>query len=157
MAPPLLFDVSTVDFDRVLFDAPAIEAVNPHRGAMRMIDAVVHDEPEHIRIVAYKDVRDDEFWVPGHIPGRPVFPGVLMIEAAAQCASFVSMRRFPDMDFMGFVGVEGVKFRGQVRPGDRFVILCQGTELRPRRCVCQTQGLVNGNLVYEGRITGMPI
>lgn len=157
MAPPLLFDISGIDLDRVVYDAAAIEAVNPHRGCMRLIDAVVYDEGDPTSIVAYKDVREDEFWVSGHIPGRPVFPGVLMIEAAAQCASFVSLRKLKGQQFMGFVGVDGVKFRGQVAPGDRLYVLCKETELRPRRCVCQTQGLVNGNLVFEAKITGMPI
>jgi 3-hydroxyacyl-[acyl-carrier-protein] dehydratase len=135
----------------------AIEAVNPHRGCMRLLDAIVHEQGDPTQIIAYKDVRDDEFWVPGHIPGRPVFPGVLMIEAAAQLSSFVCLRKLKGESFMGFVGVDGVKFRGQVKPGDRFVLLCQELELRPRRSVSAVQGLVNGTLVFEGKITGMPI
>lgn len=157
MAPPLLFDISGIDLNQVLHDASAIEAVNPHRGCMRLIDAIVYDQGDPSSIVAYKDIRDDEFWVPGHIPGRPVFPGVLMIEAAAQCASFVSLRKLQGQKFLGFVGVDGVKFRSQVSPGDRLYVLCKETELRSRRCVCLTQGLVNGNLVFEAKITGMPI
>jgi len=156
MAPQLLFDISQVDFDRPVYDTAEIERINPHRGAMRMIDAVVCESPDRIDYVAYHDVRGDEFWVPGHIPGRPIFPGVLMIEAAAQISSFISLTKRKD-SFMGFAGVNDVKFRGQVVPGDRFVILCRETEMRPRRSVCLTQGLVNGTLVYEGTITGMPM
>jgi len=58
---------------------------------------------------------------------------------------------------MGFAGVDGVKFRGQVRPGDRFIVLCRELELRRRRCVCRTQGWVRDQLVFEGQITGMPM
>jgi 3-hydroxyacyl-[acyl-carrier-protein] dehydratase len=157
MAPQLLFDIADIDLDHVLYDAAAIESVNPHRGAMRMIDAIVMERGDPTQIIAYKDVRDDEFWVPGHIPGRPVFPGVLMIEASAQLSSFVCLRKLKAERFMGFVGVDAVKFRGQVKPGDRLVILCQEIELRPRRSVSLVQGLVRGSLVFEGKITGMPI
>ena len=58
-------------------------------------------------------------------------------------------------DFLGFGGVDGVKFRGVVEPGDRLVILGKMIEVRPRRCLGATQGLVNGQMVYEGMITGM--
>jgi 3-hydroxyacyl-[acyl-carrier-protein] dehydratase len=155
MAPPLLFDISTLDFAHPMFDTQGVEQVNPHRGHMRLIDAVVYHH--ELETVAYKDVRHDEFWVQGHIPGRPVFPGVLMIEAAAQVASFISLLKLGGQSFMGFAGVDDVKFRGQVVPGDRLIILCKELEFRPRRCICATQGLVNGNLVFEATITGMPM
>lgn len=157
MAPTLLFDIEHVDLDRPRFDVAAIEQVNPHRGEMRLLDAVAWVSEDHAQLVAYRDVGEQEFWVPGHIPGQPVFPGVLMIEAAAQLASFSCLRRMPDQQFMGFVGVDRVRFRGQVLPGDRFVMLCQQLEFRRRRCVCTTQGLVDGELVFEGTITGMPM
>ncbi|MFA9477485.1 3-hydroxyacyl-ACP dehydratase FabZ family protein [Phycisphaerales bacterium AB-hyl4] len=157
MAPTLLFDISHVDMDKTRFDAKHIESVNPHRGAMRLLDGIIWQSEDYKHTVAYKDVRDDEFWVPGHIPGSPVFPGVLMIETAAQLASFVCLIRLPDEAFMGFAGVDKVKFRGQVVPGDRLVLLCEETEFRRRRCVCNTQGFVNGNLVFEAVITGMPM
>ncbi|MFP4143878.1 MAG: 3-hydroxyacyl-ACP dehydratase FabZ family protein [Phycisphaeraceae bacterium] len=157
MAPSLLLDYTAFDFSRPQHGVEDIEAVNPHRGAMRLLDAIVYASDDLTRAVAYKDVRDDEFWVPGHIPGQPLFPGVLMIEAAAQLASFVCLPRLPDQGFMGFAGVDGVKFRGQVLPGDRLTILLQEKEFRRRRCVCQTQGVVDGNLVFEATITGMPM
>ncbi len=107
--------------------------------------------------MAYKDIREDEFWVAGHIPGQPIFPGVLMIEAGAQLASFSCLQRMPGQAFMGFAGVECVKFRGQVFPGDRLYILLKEREFRRRRCVCDIQGLCRGTQVFEGVITGMPM
>lgn len=157
MAPSLLIDISQVDLSQVAFDAAEIEKVNPHRGAMRLLDGIIYHDPDGTRDVAYKDVRDDEFWVAGHIPGRPIFPGVLMVEAAAQLASFMCLRRMSGEHFMGFAGVDEVKFRGQVKPGDRLILLSVQTELRRRRSICKTQALVNGTLVYEGTITGMPM
>lgn len=157
MAPSLLFDISAIDLDTIRHDTAAVESVNPHRGAMRLIDGIIWQSEDKRDTLAYKDIRHDEFWVPGHIPGSPVFPGVLMIEAAAQVASWVCLCRLTDEAFMGFAGVDKVKFRGQVVPGDRLLILCQEVELRRRRCICNTQGIVNGNLVFEAQITGMPM
>lgn len=158
MAPKLLFDLSEIDLDQVIYGPEFIEAHNPHRGCMRLLDGIIWEQREPVsRALGYKDIRDDEFWVPGHIPGRPIFPGVLMIEAAAQFASYLTMRLFDKVDFIGFSGVNDVKFRGQVVPGDRFYLLIEGVNMKPRRSICKAQGVVNGNLVFEGTITGMPI
>ena len=158
MPPPLLFDISGLPLAETHVDAAGIEAINPHRGAMRMLDGILWlDLEDPPRAVACKDVRDDEFWVLGHIPGRPLLPGVLMLEAAAQLASFMMLSKFPRLKFLGFTGVDQAKFRGQVVPGDRLLLLGQGLEFKPRRCICATQGLVGHNQVFEAKITGMPI
>jgi len=159
MAPQLLFDLSAHDLDAVLHGPEHIESFNPHRGCMRLLDAIVWEDfsTPNPKAIGYKDVRDDEFWVPGHIPGRPIFPGVLMIEAAAQFASYLTMNSLEKVDFIGFAGVDNVKFRGQVVPGDRLYILIDGFNMKPRRSICKAQGVVNGNLVFEAIITGMPM
>ncbi len=157
MAPPLLFDITGIDLEATTYGVDVIEEVNPHRGVMRMLDRIVFESDDRIDYIACKDIGHDEFWVPGHIPGRPIFPGVLMIEAAAQLASFICLRKMKDTHFMGFAGVDGVKFRGQVEPGDRFVLLVHEDEIRPRRSTSRAQGLVNGNLVFEATIKGMPM
>ena len=157
MAPPLLFDISKIDLDHLAYDVDGIERANPHRGAMRMLDGVIWENEDASEALAFHDVREDEFWVPGHIPGRPLFPGVLMIETAAQLASFLFLLRLGRDVFMGFAGLDEVKFRGQVTPGQRLLMLCQEADLRKRRSICRTQGIVDGKLVYEGVVTGMPI
>lgn len=159
MPPKPLLDLSSIDLTHVQFDACAIEAVNPHRGHMRMLDGVVYEAPDRKSAVAYKDVRDDEFWVAGHIPGRPLFPGVLMIEAAAQLASFVTLRQetHGGQPFMGFVAADAAKFRAQVVPGDRLLIVAREVEARRRRTVCAAQGWVGDTLAFEVTVTGMVI
>jgi 3-hydroxyacyl-[acyl-carrier-protein] dehydratase len=157
MPPPLLFDLSAIDLSRTQIDVAEIERVNPQRGAMRMIDGIIWASPDHSQALAFKDIRSDEFWVPGHIPGRPLFPGVLMIEAAAQLASYLTLIRLPGESFLGFAGVDQVKFRGAVVPGDRLLILGSQIEFRKRRSICNAQALVNGNIVFEAIITGMPM
>lgn len=160
MAPSLLFDISSLDLDSVAYDTTEIEKTNPHRGEMRLLDKIVYYDPDPNQesALAYLDIRPDAFWTAGHIPGRPIFPGVMVVEAAAQLSSFVCLKRMEgDQTFMGFAGADKIKFRGQVAPGDRLWILCQQQEFRRRRCICKTQALVNGTLVYEGTITGMPM
>lgn len=154
MPPQLLFDISNIDLSKVIHDQEAIRRANPQRGDMEQLNAIVYTDPSQGRIVGYKDVRADEFWVPGHIPGRPLLPGVLMIEAGAQLASFYS-RMFEEWKgFIGFSGADEIRFRVPVVPGDKLYILGQKLSIRHGRFNCKVQGVVKGNLVFEAGIVG---
>lgn len=154
MPPQFIFDLAGIDLNRVLHGPEEIRKHNPHRDHFELLQGIVHlDAPNHC-LIGYKDIRDDEFWVSGHIPGRPLFPGVLMIELAAQVASFYTKKILGWKGFVGFGGVNECKFRQQVVPGQRLYILCQRTWERHHRVCCQTQGMVNGNLVFETQIVG---
>jgi 3-hydroxyacyl-[acyl-carrier-protein] dehydratase len=154
MPPKFLFDLASIDLDKILYDQEAIRAFNPQRGDMEHLNAIVHCDFATHEIVGYKDVKPDEFWVDGHIPGRPLFPGVLMIEAGAQLASFYTKKVLNWSGFVGFGGVDGVKFRQQVLPGSRLYLIGRRKWERHRRIGCDVQGMVNGNLVFEAEITG---
>src|SRR5262249_9644887 len=127
MRPDPIVDISTVDLSRVVADKKAILEANPQRFEMEQVDAVVsYDLDKHI-VIGYKDVRADEFWVRGHMPGFPLLPGVLICEAAAQMISFyVTVAGIKERDFVAFGGMEHVRFRGVVRPGDRLVLVGLG-------------------------------
>lgn len=157
MPASLFFDLSDFDFDHPIAGPAEVEACNPQRGDMRHLDAIVWQSEDKRGVVGYKEVRADEFWVPGHIPGRPLLPGVIMIEAAAQLAAYVMKTRLPELDFVGFVGCNNVKFRGQVTPGQRLILLGKEVQFKPRRVICDAQGVVDGALVFEATIIGMPI
>ena len=154
MPPKYLFDISDVNLENILFDQEAIRAANPQRGDMEMLNAISHVNREADEIAGFKDVRADEFWVSGHIPGRPLLPGVLMIEAGAQLASFYTRTYVGWKGFIGFGGVEETKFRAQVVPPCRLYLVGKLTWSRHRRIGCQVQGLVNGQLVFETGIIG---
>lgn len=158
MPPPLHADLASVDFSRVLADKEAIRALLPQRFEMEQLDAIVHADPAHHIVVGYKDVRPDEFWVRGHLPGYPLFPGVLMCEAAAQlCSYYVVTQHLLNADFIGFGGMENVRFRRPVHPGCRIVLVGKGTKFLSRQAVFNVQGVVNGTMVFDGDIIGMPL
>ncbi len=153
--PDAIIDLATVDFTRVVAGKEALLAANPQRFEMEQIDAVVRLDLEGKVIVGYKDVRADEFWTRGHMPGYPLFPGVLMCEAAAQLvAYYIHASGLKEKDFIVFGGMEEVRFRGAVRPGDRLVLAGKGLRLGKRLSKFHVQGTVKGSLVFQGDIIG---
>jgi 3-hydroxyacyl-[acyl-carrier-protein] dehydratase len=155
MPPQPILDLSSIDQSSVQVPQEAIYQVNPHRFEFQLLDGIFFVDHDAGVIAGYRDCREDEFWVPAHIPGRPIFPGVLMIEAAAQMVSFYEMSKRERDGFLGFGAVDGVKFRGSVVPGDRLIFLGRMVESRPRRCIGATQAFVGDQMVYQGAITGM--
>jgi 3-hydroxyacyl-[acyl-carrier-protein] dehydratase len=145
------------NLERILFGPEEIRATNAQRFEMEHLDAVTLLDTTAQEVVGYKDVRGDEFWVRGHIPGRPLLPGVIMIEALAQLTSFYIGRAVPDIGFIGFGGVDEVKFRATVVPGQRLVLVGKAVSIRSRKAVFDTQGWVDGRLAIEARITGMKV
>jgi 3-hydroxyacyl-[acyl-carrier-protein] dehydratase len=154
MPPQFLFDLAGIDLNRVVFDREAIRQFNPQRGQMEQLDSIVYVDEATERIIGFKDVRDDEFWVTGHIPGRPLLPGVIMIECGAQLASFYTRKIMGWTGFIGFGGVEDCKFRRQVTPGQRLYLIGQKVWERHRRMGCHVQGIVDGSIVFEATIIG---
>lgn len=157
MPPQLLYDISGIDLNRIVFDQEAIREANPQRGAMEHLNAIVYADGSLGRIAGYKDVRHDEFWVEGHIPGRPLLPGVIMIEAGAQLASLYCRKFIGWTGFIGFAGAEDIRFRQPVPPGKRLYLFGQQIAVRHRRTTCKVQGLVDGNLVFECTIHGSQV
>jgi len=157
MAAKPFIDLSTLDLTKIQFTREQVYAHLPHRYEFMQVDGIVHYDREKRMGVGLKIVREDEFWVKGHIPDRPLFPGVLMIETAAQMAAFLSHQDTPDERFMGFGGVDHVRFRGTVVPPSTMYFLLKVVEIKPRRTIADAQGIVDGKLVFEGRFIGMPI
>ncbi|MSR45273.1 MAG: beta-hydroxyacyl-ACP dehydratase [Phycisphaerales bacterium] len=157
MASQLLFPIDQIDRTKTLCDKAEIDRYLPQTGHMRMIDRVLWLSQDGTWAFGERLVRPDEFWCEGHIPGRPIFPGVLMIEAAAQLCSIAHTRLGRAKGFLGFIRCDDVVFRGQVVPGDTFFVLTRELSYNPRRFVSRTQGVVNDKLVFEATITGMVI
>jgi len=155
----LIVDLSLVDVDHPTADIEQIRSLNPQRHEMEQLTAIVYEDLDKYICVGYKDVTQDEFWVRGHMPGMPLMPGVIMIEAIAQmCSFFVQKHDLLKSKMVGFGGLEEVRFRDPVVPGDRLFLLCQLTRVRPRRMiVCRFQGVVRDSIVVEGVLKGIPL
>jgi 3-hydroxyacyl-[acyl-carrier-protein] dehydratase len=151
-------DPTSLDLNRVVVDPEGIRRINRQRLHMEQLNAIVHmDDEKHI-IAGYKDVRPDEFWVSGHFPGYPLMPGILMCESAAQlCSYYTTTRGIARGDFIAFGGLENVRFRGQVRPGDRLVLIGKASRLDRRQTIFNVQGFVGAKMVFEGNIIGVPL
>lgn len=159
MPPPLLFDLSQIDLrGEPVFDKEAVAQVNPQRFEMQHLDGVLWYDKERFLVLGYKDAADSEFWVRGHIPGRPLMPAVIMIEAAAQLLSFFVKRIYQEKGFIGFTGIEQAKFRSAVTPGQRLYLLGHITKFKKgRKYTADVQGLVDDNMTFETTISGMAI
>ena len=154
-----ILDPSQIDYDQVIADRAAIRRLNPQRGAMEQLTAIVYDNPKTHIVVGYKDASADDFWHSGHMPDFPLMPGVIMCEAAAQVCSFHSRRHdLLGCEVVGFGGLDKVRFRGIVLPGDRLTIVCQMTNLRRGKMItCRFEGFVRETMVCEGEIRGIPL
>lgn len=154
-----IIDPADIDFENVVANLEEIRKYNPQRFEMEQLTAIVYANKDEMLCAGYKDITDKEVWVRGHMPGMPLMPGVFMCEAAAQVCSFVTQKfDLLGADMVGFGGMEDVRFRGPVVPGDRLLIACQGTKCRRgRMIVCRFQGTVGDRIVVEGGIKGIPL
>jgi 3-hydroxyacyl-[acyl-carrier-protein] dehydratase len=153
-----LFDLSGIDLSGMVMPPAELERWLPHRTTMALLDGIVWHSPDFHQGVAAHITRDDEFWVSGHFPGRPMLPGVLMVEMGAQVALFLYNKRMPRPKVAAFTRIEDCTFRAAVAPGDRLFILCQEHRLNSRMFISDVQGWIEGKrLAFEARITGVSI
>lgn len=155
----LIVDLASIDLTQVYADIEDIRKYNPQRHEMEQLSAIIMvDEPNNI-CLGYKDIAEDEFWVRGHMPGMPLMPGVVMCESAAQISSYYTQRfDLLGADMVGFGGLDEVRFRDMVKPGDRFYVCCKLIKVRRNRMiVADFQGFVEDRLVVGGQIKGIPL
>jgi 3-hydroxyacyl-[acyl-carrier-protein] dehydratase len=152
-------DLDSIDFGNVIANTDEIRKYNPQRFEMEQLTAIVYEDPVKVVCVGYKDVSENEFWVRGHMPGMPLMPGVVMLEAVAQVCCYCSHKyKLLGESMVGFGGLEDVRFRDPVLPGSRLVVMCELLKVRkPRLIVCRFQGVVGKNIVVEGVLKGIPI
>ncbi|HET6881084.1 MAG TPA: 3-hydroxyacyl-ACP dehydratase FabZ family protein [Pirellulales bacterium] len=155
----LIIDVSQLDLSRVVADLDDIRRHNPQRFEMEQLTAIVLEDEQGQLGVGYKDVRHDEFWARGHMPGMPIMPGVLLCECAAQLCSYLSQKYdLLGAKVLGFGGMDEVRFRDPVYPGDRLVMVAQLVKVRRGALVVSRfQGFVRNSMVCEGMIKGVPL
>lgn len=154
---PLILDFDQLNLDHVIADIEEIRRYNPQRFEMEQLTAICYMDSERCICAGYKDLGPNEFWIRGHMPGLPLMPGVIMCEAAAQLASFFTQKQKLMEGLIGFGGLEEVRFRDVVRPGDRLVIVVRLLKVRRALLTCEFQGFVRRNMVCEGVIKGISL
>lgn len=154
-----IIDLSLLDHDNPIADIEAIRKFNPQRHEMEQLTGVLYEDTDPMTCAGYKDIGSDEFWCRGHMPGMPVMPGIVQLEAIAQLASYYSQKYdLLGADIVGFGGVDKTRFRDVVVPGDRLVLMLSFTRARRgRMVVADFQGVVGDRLVVDGVIRGIPL
>ncbi len=135
-------------------DIQRILSILPHRYPFLLVDRVVECVPgSHIK--AYKNVSVNEPFFQGHFPGVPIMPGVLILEALAQTGGLLAAAGMGDLadKLFLFTGLDGVKFRRQVVPGDRLDLECSNMRMKLKLCKMEARAVVDGKLAAEARIT----
>ena len=132
---------------------PEIEAILPHREPFLLIDEVLELEPGE-RVVARKTVREDEWYLAGHFPGRPVMPGVLIVEGMAQTGAVAVLSQEENRGRLAlFAGIDDVRFKRVVRPGDVLTLECRVETVRGPIGRGKVKATVDGQLAVRGTLT----
>ncbi|WIO75291.1 3-hydroxyacyl-ACP dehydratase FabZ [Porticoccaceae bacterium LTM1] len=136
-------------------DINEIKEYLPHRYPFLLVDRVVEVVPGE-SIVAYKNITVNEEVFNGHFPGAPIFPGVMIVEAMAQASGilgFTTDGEKPDENTLYlFAGVDEVRFRRQVVPGDKLVLESRLISKKRHIMKFETRALVDGELACEAKL-----
>jgi beta-hydroxyacyl-ACP dehydratase FabZ len=138
-----------------MLDIIEIQKILPHRYPFLYVDRVLEVEPGK-KIVAIKNVTFDEHFFQGHFPGRPIMPGVLIVEAMAQVGGILVHKTIETEDKMVyFMSIDKVKFRKPVVPGDQLVFEVVPIQSRGKVHKFKGEAKVDGKLVCEAEFMAM--
>jgi len=137
----------------VPFGRAEIERILPHRDPFLLLDEVIGLEPGR-KAVATRLVRADDWWFPGHFPGRPVMPGVLILEAMAQTGAVAVLAGEENRGKIAFFGgIDNCRFKRVVSPGETLTLTCELAALRGPVGRGKATATVGGALAARGTLT----
>lgn len=137
----------------MILDTNGIQKILPHRYPFLMVDAIVEME-RFKRIVGVKSVTINESFFAGHFPGKPVMPGVLIVESMAQTGGLLLLQEIPDREkkLLYFVAIDDARFRRPVVPGDQLRVEVTVLAFRGDFCKLEGKATVDGQLVAEATL-----
>lgn len=151
-------DISAIDPDHTAVSEEELRSMLPHDHEFRLVDRICHLDPEQTIAVGYKDWDDNPWWAKGHVPGRPLMPGVLMIEGCAQVATIL-MKCMPQgwdpNQFIGMGGVDNARFRRPVTPPARIFFCAQTTKVSRKISRFRAEAYCNSERVMEMDLVGI--
>jgi 3-hydroxyacyl-[acyl-carrier-protein] dehydratase len=137
----------------MILDTNGIQKILPHRYPFLMVDAIL--EMERLkRIVGVKNVSINEGFFAGHFPGKPIMPGVLIIESMAQTGGLLLLQEVEDREkkLLYFVAIDGARFRRPVIPGDQLRVEVNVISWRSSFCKLEGKATVDGELAAEATL-----
>ncbi len=142
----------------MILDITGIQGILPHRYPFLLVDAVEEMERRK-RIVGIKNVTVNEPYFQGHFPGKPIMPGVLILESMAQTGGVLLLQEVPDREkkLLYFVAIDNARFRRPVIPGDQLRLEMTVVAWRGDFCKLEGRASVNGALAAEATLMCMMV
>ena len=156
MGQPIV-DLDSLDLSQHVVPEEVLRRALPQRDTFQLLDGIVHLDRENNIAVGYKDWDEKPWWAEAHVPGRPLFPGVLMIEGGAQIATFLvkQQKEWASDQMIGLAGIDGVRVRGQVTPPARVYFVSSIEKISGRRLArMNAQVFCEGSMVMEMTVMG---
>ncbi|MBI4245001.1 MAG: beta-hydroxyacyl-ACP dehydratase [Planctomycetes bacterium] len=152
-------DLNKIDKTKVQFNKKQVYQLLEQRYEFEQIDYIIEVNTDKDYVIGYRKIIDDEFWISGHIPGNPLFPGVMMAEGLCQLTQFLYYYKHGKRKekFLALAALDQMKFRKLVVPGDELIYFAKSKKVLGNAAKSRNYIIRNGELVLSGDFMGVLI